>query len=310
MPGLVRCAFITMLLFFSGANGAQNVTIGTGDQSGTYYPLGGLLAKLWNENLDDFNMRVEVTAASAENLIKVARKDQLVGFSVGDTALQAYKGEAPFPEALSIAKLFALYPSVVYFVVSANSDIHSIDDLRGRKVSLGAPGSGTKISALKVLEAQGISQDDILAQSLGFSATTNALANGQIDAGVIVSSLGVGAITELALTRDIRMISFTQEQLDKVTELDSSYEEMTVPAQSFHNVPEFAAPVIWNLLVVNQDMDEKLAYQMTKVVFDHRDELRRNFKITESISLENMDELAEIPLHPGARKYLLEQQSQ
>ena len=111
---------------------AASYTIGTGSQSGTYYPLGGILAKIWSENIDNFDMRAEVTAASVENTIKVATGKQLVGIAQGNVVLQANEGVKPFPRKMDVSVLFALYPNAVQFMVPANSDIHSVADIYGQ----------------------------------------------------------------------------------------------------------------------------------------------------------------------------------
>lgn len=289
---------------------AENYTIGTGSQSGTYYPLGGTLAKIWSENIPDFNMRAEVTAGSVENIIKVATDKQLAGIAMGNVALKAHEGKKPFPRTMPTDVLFTLYPNVVQFMVPADSDIKSISDLKGKKISLGAPGSGTRVSSVNILNTLGITEDDIKAQSLNYTATTSALANGQIDAGVIVGSLGVGAITELALTRNIRILSFSKEELTKIRTANPSYLPLVVPAESYKNVPEFTAPAVWNVLVVNKKLDEKLAYEMTKVAFEHIDQIRQAISVTKYMSVENMNKLQGVDLHPGAKKYYDEHISQ
>jgi|TARA_R110002012_G_scaffold114559_4_gene261348 TRAP transporter TAXI family solute receptor len=285
---------------------AETYTIGTGSQSGTYYPLGGMLAKIWSENIEDFDMRAEVTAASVENTIKVATKRQLAGIAMGNVVLQAHEGVKPFPRKMDVAVLFALYPNVVQFVVSADSDIQSIQDLKGKRVSLGAPGSGTRVSATNILSALGIRNNDIDAQSLNYTATTNAISAGQIDAGVIVGSIGVGAITELAFTHKIRILSFTPEELKAVSDNNASYQAIEVPKESYKGVTAFNAPAVWNILIVNKDLDTDLAYQMTKVAFENMNKINQVISATKYTTLENMNKLDGINLHPGSLKYLKE----
>ncbi|MEH6532711.1 MAG: TAXI family TRAP transporter solute-binding subunit [Photobacterium frigidiphilum] len=303
----LKTGFLALTLAVSLPAAAENYTIGTGSQSGTYYPLGGILAKVWSDNIDDFNMRAEVTAASVENVIKVSSNKQLAGIAMGNVVLQAYEGTKPFPRKMDVSVLFALYPNVVQFLVPADSDITSIEQLKGKRVSLGAPGSGTRVSAINILKTLGIAESDVNGQALNYTATTNALANGQIDAGVIVGSLGVGAITELALTRNIRILSFTDAELAKIVETNPSYQSLDVPADTYKNVPEFKAPAVWNVLVANNKMDEELAYDMTKAAFDNIEKIRQVIGVTKFTTIENMGQLKGIPLHPGAQKYLNEQ---
>lgn len=285
---------------------AANYTIGTGSQSGTYYPLGGMLAQTWSQNIDDFNMRAEVTAASVENIIKVASGQQLVGIAMGDSVLAAAKGEAPFKQPMDISVLFALYPNVVQFMVPADSDIQSVSDLKGKKVSVGAPGSGTRVGSTNILKALGINEGDFKAQSLNYTATTEALSNGQIDAGVIIGSAGVGAITELALTRDIRVLSFSEDELNKINAALPAYSGMDIPADTYNKVPAFTAPVVWNVLVVKKDLDSALASQMIETAFADMPKVQKVISDAKNTTVENMDRLQGVPLHESAQTYLNE----
>ncbi|MCL1124336.1 TAXI family TRAP transporter solute-binding subunit [Shewanella surugensis] len=310
MIALSKHIAFALLLALSIPATAETYTIGTGNQSGTYYPLGGMLAKLWSENIPDFDMRAEVTSASVENIVKVASGRELAGISMGNVMEQAIEGTKPFPRKMDVAVLFALYPNLVQFIVPANSDINSIEDLKGKRVSLGAPGSGTRISAINILSILGIDKNDMDSQALNYSATTRALANGQIDAGVIVGSLGVGAITELSLTRNVRILSFSAAELAKISTANPAYYTYSAPAGIYNDVGAFMVPAVWNVLLVNKNLDNKLAYEMTKVTFEHIDELRKAISVTQSTTVDNMDELAGVSLHPGAQKYFDEHKIQ
>ncbi|ASP39114.1 TRAP transporter substrate-binding protein [Bacterioplanes sanyensis] len=299
-----RLLSFALIAFTLPAAANENYAIGTGSQSGTYYPLGGMLAKVWSEHIDGVNARAEVTAASVENVIKVATNKQLAGIAMGNVALKAHKGEDPFPRQMPASVLFALYPNVVQILVPAKSDIQSVQDLVGKRVSLGAPGSGTRVSALAILAILGINEDDVRAQSLNYTATTNALANGQIDAGVIVGSLGVGAITELALSRDIRILSFSPAELKKISSAAPAYMAYDAAAETYNKVPAFTAPAVWNVLVVNPKLDDELAYQMTKTAYENMDKIRQAIGVAQYITPANAHQLQGVPMHPGAQRYL------
>lgn len=306
MKKILKNGVLGLACLFSFNVIAENHTIGTGSQSGTYYPLGGILAKIWSENIDDFDMRAEVTAASVENTIKVSTKKQLAGIAMGNVVLQAHQGVKPFPRKMDVSVLFALYPNVVQFIVPADSDIKTMQDLKGKRISLGAPGSGTRVSSTNILAALGINESDIDAQSLNYTATTNAISAGQIDAGAIVGSVGVGAITELAFTHNIRILSFTADELKVVTASNPSYQSIDVPAESYKNVNAFSAPAVWNILIVNKKLDTDLAYQMTKIAFENMKEINQVISVTKFTTLENMNKLNGMELHPGSLKYLKE----
>lgn len=303
MKSWIKHTLLALSLTVSIPALAANYTIGTGSQSGTYYPLGGMLAKIWSENIPDFNMRPEVTAASVENIIKVATKRQLTGIAMGDSVLAAVNGEKPFRKPMDVAVLMALYPNVLQIMVPANSDIKSIADLKGKKVSVGAPGSGTRVGTMAILKALGINEGDIRAQSLNYTATTHAIANGQIDAGAIIGSSGVGAITELALTHKIRILSFSKEELAKIHKAQPAYAGMDIPADTYNNVPAFTAPAVWNVLVVRKDMDAKLATTMLETAFAKITSIRNAISVAKDTSVDNMTRLEGAPLLPASEAY-------
>lgn len=279
---------------------AGNYTIGTGSQSGTYFPLGGALAQVWTDHIPGVTLRAEVTAASVENIIKVAAGQQLAGIAMGDSVLAAVRGDPPFREPMEVAVLFALYPNVVQILVPANSTIHSVADLKGKRVSVGAPGSGTRVGALAVLSALGIQQGDFRPRSLDYSATTEALASGQIDAGILIGSAGVGAVTELALNRPIRILSFSDRELAQVQEAQAAYTPIRVPAGTYHRVDAFDAPSVWNVVVVRSDLDEDLAARMVETAFAHRQRLVNTVADARHMNLDLHERLAEVPLHPAS----------
>ena len=210
---LKRNLLVALFAILPAMASAENYSIGTGGQSGIYYPFGGALAKVWSENVPDVNAKAEVTAASVENTIKVVRGDMIAGIAMGNVVLDAYNGEGKFPKKMPVKTLFALYPNLVHTITLKDSGIDSLSQLKGKRVSLGAPASGTAVTSAALLESMGIDvKKDIDAVYLNYSETTNALANGQIDVGFIVGGQGVGAVTQIALTHDIKVLSISDEE--------------------------------------------------------------------------------------------------
>ena len=284
---------------------AQNYSIGTGGQSGIYYPFGGALAKVWSDEVSDVSVKAEVTAASVENTIKVVKGDMLAGIAMGNVVMDAYQGEGKFPAKMPVKVLFALYPNLVHPLTLQKSGIKSLSDLKGKRVSLGAPGSGTAVTSAALLKTLGIDPDkDITAVYLNYSETTNALSNGQIDAGFIVGGQGVGAVTQVALTQDIHIIPISKAESDQFIAAYPAYSAYTIPKDIYNQVEATNTLSIWNVLVVREDMPEDMAFELTKAAYENIDEVRKVVKVAEATTPLNAQRLAGVPLHPGAEKYL------
>ncbi len=300
-----RNLLLALLFILPSAVNAENYSIGTGGQSGIYYPFGGALAKVWSENVPDVNAKAEVTAASVENTIKVVRGDMIAGIAMGNVVLDAYKGEGKFPTKMPVNTLFALYPNLVHTLTLEKSGITSLSQLKGKRISLGAPASGTAVTSAALLESLGIDvKRDIDAVYLNYSETTNALANGQIDAGFIVGGQGVGAVTQIALTHKIKVLSITPEESAMFMKKYPAYSSYDIPADVYNNVGEVSTLSVWNVLVVNAKMSDDMAYNLTKAAYENIGDVRKVVKMAEMTTPENADRLQGVPLHPGAQKYL------
>ncbi|MCL1049960.1 TAXI family TRAP transporter solute-binding subunit [Shewanella abyssi] len=300
-----RALALALLLVLPAAAQAENYSIGTGGQSGIYYPFGGALAKVWSDKVPEVNVKAEVTAASVENTIKVVRGDMIAGIAMGNVVLDAYKGEGKFRSAMPVNTLFALYPNLVHAISLKKSGITSLDDLKGKRISLGAPASGTAVTSAALLESIGIDvKKDITAVYLNYAETTNALANGQIDAGFIVGGQGVGAVTQVALTHKINIIPVSAAQSAAFIAKNPAYSHYTIPSDVYNNVAAVSTLSVWNVIVVSAKMTDEMAFNLTKAAFENMGEVRKVVKVADATTPENANRLKGVPLHPGAQKYL------
>ena len=297
-----RTLILALLFILPGAVTAANYSIGTGGQSGIYYPFGGALAKVWSEYVPDVNVTAEVTAASVENTIKVVRGNMIAGIAMGNVVLDAYNGEGKFPTKMPVRTLFALYPNLIHTLTLDNSGINSLAQLKGKRVSLGAPASGTAVTSAALLESMGIDvKKDIDAVYLNYSETTNALANGQIDAGFIVGGQGVGAVTQIALTHKIKILPITQKESTVFMNKYPAYSRYELPSGVYNNVDGVSTLSVWNVLVVNEKMSDNMAYNLTKAAFEHIGDVRKVVKMAEMTTPKNATRLQGVPIHPGAQ---------
>ena len=288
---------------------AQQLSIATGGTGGTYYPMGGGFAEMINNHIEGAQATAEVTGASVENMGLIMRGDADMALALADTVYQAYTGTGDFEgrQIEDTRALASLYPNAIQLVTLAESDVHSLADLEGKRVSVGAPGSGTELNARALLEANGISYEDFTPQRLNFNETADAIRDGDIDAGFWSVGPPTSSIMNLAATRDIRLIGLSDEEVANAQEDVAVFARYSLGENLYEGMDE-AVPTIGipNVLVVNAAMDEELAYQLTQLLFEHTDELIAVHPAAKDTTIEFTLESTPVPLHPGTIRYLEE----
>ncbi|MBM9593960.1 TAXI family TRAP transporter solute-binding subunit [Roseitranquillus sediminis] len=294
-------------LAFGSAAPAQELSIATGGTGGVYYPYGGGLAELIGNHIDGASATAEVTGASVENMALIARQESDLAIALADTVYGAYQGtidpftDRPVEEARALA---SIYPNAVQIVTLADSGIESLEDLRGKRVSVGAPGSGTEVNAEQILTSNGITYDDIEEQRLNFNETADALRDGDIDAGFWSVGPPTSSILNLAATRDIRLIPLSEAEIEAAVGVEPVFAPYTLQAGIYDGVEEPVPTIsIPNVLVVHADMDEELAYQITRNMFEHVDELIAIHPAANDTTVDFALSSTPIPFHPGAIRY-------
>ncbi len=280
------------------------ITLYTGGTSGVYYPLGSKYAELLNKA--GIKAKAVTSGASVSNAKAIGDGNAQAAIMQNDVAYYAYNGLYMF-EGKPIKKLrgvAALYPETVQFVVRADSNIKSLQDLAGKKVAIGAPGSGTAVAAEQILKAAGV-WDKIQKVNQKFSQAAQALKLGQIDAAVIVSGAPTPAITQIAVTTPVRVIPISDEILSKLKDEGYIfYVRQVLPKDTYKGMSEDTPTLaVKAILVASSDLPDSVVYEMTKVLFDNVDQLRAVHQKAKYISLDTALDGMSIPLHPGAYKY-------
>ena len=284
----------------------QNLSIATGGTGGVYYPIGGGLAELIGKYVDGYSAVAEVTGASVENMGLIHREDSDLAIALADTVYQAYHGTGAFEgrQIADVRAIASVYPNAVQIVTLQGSGINSLADLKGKRVSVGAPGSGTEVNARAVLESNGVSYDDFTVQRLNFNETADALRDNDIDAGFWSVGPPTSSILSLANSRDIKLLSLTEEEVKNAMGAEAVFAPYQLAANMYDGMD---APVdtvgIPNVLTVNAAMSEELAYQITKVLFEKIDELRAIHPAANDTTVEFSMGSTPIPMHPGALRY-------
>jgi TRAP transporter TAXI family solute receptor len=285
----------------------QQLSIATGGTGGVYYPIGGGLAELINQHIEGYSAVAEVTGASVENVALIHRGDSDIAIGLGDSVYQGFTGTGQFEgrQADSLRVLASVYPNAVQIVVPAESDIQSLEDLRGKRVSVGAPGSGTELNARALLEAVGMTYEDLAAaQRLNFNETADALRDNDIDAGIWSVGPPTSSIMNLTATRNIRLIPITEEQVAAAREIEPIFAPYTLPSGLYdgvnEDVPTVGIPNVW---FVSEEMDEELAYELTKLLYDRHADLVAIHPAANDTTVEFTMSSSPIPLHAGALRY-------
>ena len=303
---LVLCA----ILLISGPALARTefVSIGTGGTGGIYYPYGGGVAEIWNKHADGVRAVAEVTGASVEN-VKLAHKGEtVIGEVMGDVAVDGYKGMTKFKgKKYDILSMAIMYPNLLQVVTLKKYGITNIEQVKGRNISTGSPGSGTNFMAEAVFEALGIPLDSYKDSRLSFTESANALKDGTIEVGVWSVGPGTSSILDLATTHDIHIINFTPEQQRKILATRKEYSAVDLAGGLYRGVDKPVPTIgVWNVMICQTGLSADLVYKLVKTLYEHQDYLLKIHPSASYTTPENAVKYSPIPLHPGTIKYLKE----
>ncbi len=280
----------------------------TGGTAGTYYPLGGEIAALWMKHVPNLDVSVASSGGSKDNILKMNAGEAELGLVQNDVMYYAYQGDKDFfaGEVIdSFVAVGSLYPELVQIVVAADSDIKTVADLKGKNVSVGAVNSGVYFNAVQLLGEAGLTLEDIKPQHLSFDESATSFQNRQLDAFFVTAGLPNPAIMDVASKIPVRLIGLPEEQMATLQEKYNFYVPYTVPAGSYAGMTEdVVIPGMNAVLICKKDLPEELVYQMTKVLFENKDEMTHAKK--EFISAEYGVKGIPVPFHPGAEKYFKE----
>jgi TRAP transporter TAXI family solute receptor len=289
----------------------RRLSIATGGTGGVFYPYGGGIAKVISENLQNVEATAEVTAASVDNLKFLKQGTSDLAFTMADTAHDAMMAQDVFAEfgAVPARALAVLYSSYVHLVGRGGTGITSVADLRGKIVSIGSPGSGTAVLAQRILDAAGLAPGrDLRTQSLGVAQSVDALKDGKVDAFFWNGGLPTAAIVELVNTPGItaEFVS-TEDMLPRLQEKHGPlYYRAVIPKATYNAARDTPVIAVANLLVVSETMDEQLAYDITRVLFERQSDLIAIHQQARELSLETALVGSPVPFHPGAIRYYRE----
>ncbi|MCX7898399.1 MAG: TAXI family TRAP transporter solute-binding subunit [Rhodocyclaceae bacterium] len=291
------------------AHAAEFINVLTGGTSGVYYPLGVAYAQILGKAIPEAKTSVQVTKASAENLNLLQNGRGEVAFTLGDAFSDAWKGdeEAGFKAPLKkLRTLAAIYPNYIQIIAAADSNIRTLADLKGKRVAVGAPKSGTELNARTIFKAAGMSyQDFAKVEYLPFGESVELIKNRQLDATLISAGLGVAAVRDLATAVRITIVPIPAELVAKIN--DPAYQTGVIPANTYaHQTQEVPTIAIQNFLATHEGVPAETVYKMTRALFENLDQLVAAHAAARAIKLETAAKDPPAPLHPGAERYYRE----
>lgn len=289
--------------------GTVDLLMGTGSQGGTYFPLGAEMANVWNKNIENINVTSTESGASVENLAKISQGQFDLGMTVNLPAYDALAGTGDFDgkKVENFAYIGHIYPEVLQVVTRDSLNINSIADLKGKRVAIGPPGSGTQAATKLVLEAYGLKDGDYEAYQEGFGDAKSKLQDGTIDASFGLLGLPDAGIDELqAAVKDVKFLQVDEDKLQYIED-NSGYSAFSIPGGSYEwQTEEIAAVSAFAVLVANTDsVSDDLAYELAKAMLENVEE--NTHPQSKHMTKENaLNGLGDLPLHPGAEKYYKE----
>jgi uncharacterized protein len=290
------------------AQQSVKMVMATGGTAGTYYPFGGAIAKIWNEKIPGMNVTVQTTGGSVENVRLVNKKEAELAIAQSDTLDFAYNGKESFKEKLTNVKAIAvLFPEIMQIVVRGDGPINSFMDLKGKKIGVGAPGSGTEAAFRQLMEIHGLKKEDIKAQYLSFVESAEQFKDKHIDAFIVLAGIPTAAIMDISVQRDIRILPIADDMIAKLIQKNPFMTPARLPVNTYKNLSkEVNTFAVMAAMVVNQEIKEDIVYNLTRVLFENQSILAMSHAKGKELNLQTAVKGVSIPFHPGAVKYYKE----
>ena len=308
---LFKIIVITLSFMWASAQ-AQNISIATGGTGGVYYPMGGGLAAMLSSKVPGMSATAEVTGGSVDNLKLIGTGKPYVGFSMADAAKDASVGDDKFKDKpIDLRTLLILYPNLMHVATVESTGIKTMKDLKGKRISTGAPGSATEVMAFRLLEAAGLDKDkDVKRERLSVAESVNAVKDRKIDAFFWVGGLPTAAVTDLANSPGMKIVMV--DTAAEVPAMNKKYGNLyfptVIPKATYSGMAkDNKVAAVANILVVNANMSNEDAYKIVKAIFDNQVDLVRSHAEYINIKLDSQKANATpVAYHPGALKYFKE----
>ena len=302
--------FCTLLLVGCGGSGSNKfINIATGGTAGTYYPIGGAMAEILNKAIPGMNASAQSTGATVANINMLKEGSVDLAIVQNDITYYAVNGTEMFKDKKveNLRGIAALYPETCQIVTLESTGIKSVADLKGKRVAVGAAGSGAEANARQILEAYGITYDDIDEQFLSFGEAASALKDGNVDAAFVTAGFPTAAVQDITSQNKVRLLPIEADKADALIAKYPFYTKTVIPAGTYAGFDEDVPSVsVMAMLAAGPTVNAELGYKITKAIFSHLDRLQSAPAVGKQITRETGKAGMSLPMHEGAEKYFNE----
>ena len=304
-----------MVVLFTGCNGNSDVegkkflNIGTGGTAGTYYPIGGAMAEILNKEIQGMSASAQSTGASVANVNMLGDGTIDLATVQNDIAYYAANGTEMFVDKKvdGLKGIASLYPETCQFVTLRSSRIKSLEELKGKRVAVGAVGSGVEANVRQILAAYGVTYDDIDAQYLSFAEGANALKDGNVDVAVLTAGYPTASVQDIASQNPVRLLPVEDKIAEALIAQYPFYTKTVIPAGTYAGFDEAVSSVsVMAMLVAGPTVNVDLGYRVTKALFSNLDRLQAAHAVGKQITRDSVKAGMSLPMNEGAEKYFNE----
>ncbi|MDI9370505.1 MAG: TAXI family TRAP transporter solute-binding subunit [Synergistaceae bacterium] len=301
-------ALLTLFVFAGAASATTFISIATGGTGGTYYPLGGGIAEIISRNVPELQVTSETGNASAANINLIGTHQIEMAMVQNDLAYWAARGMSPFKEKYDNQRVVAsLYPEHVHCITLKGTGVEDILDIKGKRVSVGAPGSGVLGDVSAILNVAEMKFGDMETDFLDFNATTQRFKDGQLDVGFVVAGYPTSSIMDLATTHEVDLVSFNDRFMNDLVAKYPFFIKDVVPAGTYQGVDkDVPTPAVMAMLICDADLSDDVVYKFTKALWENIADLHKVHAKAKEITLETALDGVSVPVHAGAAKYYQE----
>ena len=290
----------------SGSGESKFINIATGGTAGTYYPIGGAMAEILNKSIEGMNASAQSTGASVANINMLQEMSVDLAIVQNDIAYYATQGTEMFrnKKINNLRAIAALYPETCQIVTLEKNGIKSVSDFKGKRVAVGAAGSGVEANARQIMAAYGITYDDIDVQYLSFGEASNALKDGNVDVAFVTAGYPTAAIQDISSQSKIVIIPIDEDKSDELIKNFPFYTKTVIPAGTYAGV-DVATPTVsvMAMLVTTDKMNDALGGAITKAIFENLDRLKAAHSAAAAINKDSATKGMPIEMNGGAKAY-------